>query len=208
MIDFEIGFHNALREVFQIDDYVIVGCLFHLGQCAYRKVQGLDLSGIYLHNEDIRLKCKMFVALAFIPAEYVIEAFETLSDDIEDALIPLFDYFEDTWIGRPGRHGIRRNPLFPIRVWSIFQRVIEGLPRTNNSIEGWHLTFQGTVGTNHPTIYKLIEATQLEQSHTENLVTMIGLGRTVLKKHARYERIDRAYSTVVASHGRRDTLDY
>ena len=106
MIDFEIGFHNALREVFQINDDVIMGCLFHLGQCVYRKVQGLGLSGIYLHNEDIRLKCKMLVALAFIHAEYVIKAFETLSDDIEDALIPLFDYFEDTWIGRPGGYGI------------------------------------------------------------------------------------------------------
>ena len=59
------------------------------------------------------------VTLAFIPAEYVIEAFEPLSDDIEDALIPLFDYFEDTWIGRPGRHGIQRNPLFPIRMVNI-----------------------------------------------------------------------------------------
>ena len=107
IIDFEIGFHNALQEVFQIDDDVIVGCLFHLGECIYRKVQGLGLAGIYLHNEDIHLKCKMLVALAFIPAEYVIEAFETLSDDIEDALIPLLNYFEDTWIGRPGMHGIR-----------------------------------------------------------------------------------------------------
>ena len=41
MIDFEIGFHNALQDVFQIDDDVIVGCLFHLGQCVYRNVQGL-----------------------------------------------------------------------------------------------------------------------------------------------------------------------
>ena len=101
----------------------------------------------------------------------MIEAVETLSDDIED-----------TWICRPGRHGIRRNPLFPILVSSIFQRVIEGLLRTNNAIAGWHLAFQGTVGSNHPTIYKLIEAMQLEQSHTENLVTMISLGLTVLKK--------------------------
>ena len=49
---------------------------------------------------------------------------------------------------------------------------------------------------------------QLERSHTKNLVTMIGLGRSVLNKHARYEQIDRAYSTMVASYGRRDALDY
>ena len=37
MCDFEIGFQNAARHVFG-DNVIIVGCLFHLGQCIYRKI--------------------------------------------------------------------------------------------------------------------------------------------------------------------------
>ena len=144
-----------------------------------------DTADQYQQDADLRLKCKMLVSLAFIPAVDVSAAFETLAGDISDGddLEPLFDYFEDTWIGRPARRGdARRNPTFPIHVWSIHDRVTEGLPRTNNSVEGWQHAFQRTVGLNHPTIYKLVEAMQLEQSHTENIITQIAQGRLFVKK--------------------------
>ena len=192
MCDYEIGFHNAVRQVFG-NNVVVVGCLFHLGQCVYRKVIQLGLSDQYQQDADLRLKCKMLVSLAFIPAVDVIAAFETLAGDIpdDDDLEPLFDYFEDTWIGWPSRRGgARKNPTFPINVWSIHDRVTEGLPRTNNSVEGWHHAFQRTVGLNHPTIYKLVEAMQLEQTHTEDIITQIAQGRLFVKRNARYERID------------------
>ena len=124
MCDYEIGFHNAVRQVFG-NNVVVVGCLFHLGQCVYRKVIQLGLSDQYQQDDDLRLKCKMLVTLAFIPAVDVIAAFETLAGDIPDGddLESLFDYFEDTWIGRPARRGgTRRNPTFPINVWSIHDR--------------------------------------------------------------------------------------
>ena len=144
----------------------------------------------------------------FLPAVDGIAAFETLVDNIPADLEHLADYFEDTWIGRPYRRGQRRNPIFSIDVWSIYDRVIDGLPRTNNSIEGWHNAFQRTVGSNHPTIYKLIEAMHLEQFHTENIITQIAHGRTVVKKNARYERIDQAYRTIVNAYRRREHMDY
>ena len=109
-----------------------------------------------MQDEDVRLKCKMLVSLAFIPVVDVIAAFNKLTDDIpdDDDLEPLYNYFEDSWIGRPARRGGgRRNRAFPIDVWSIHDRITEGLPRTNNSVEGWHHAFQRTVGINHPTIY-------------------------------------------------------
>ena len=114
------------------------------------------------------------------------------------------DYFEDTWIGRPQRRGRqRRNPSYPISVWSIYDRVIDGLPRINNSVERWHNAFQRTVG-----FYKLIEAIQYEQSNSENLVQQIDTGRLIRKKNYRYERIDQALRTIVNSYPRREHLDY
>ena len=116
MCDFELGFHNAFRRIF--GDDVIVGCLFHLGQCVYQKLQELGLSELYLQEEEVRVRCKMLVALAFVPVQDVVAELESLGEDIPDELIPLIDYFEDTWIGRLGRRDQRRNPLFHIRLWS------------------------------------------------------------------------------------------
>ena len=122
MCDFELGFHKTFSRIF--GDDVIVGCLFHLGQCVYRKVQELGLSELYLQEEEVRVRCKMLVALAFVPVRDVVAACESLVEDIPDELIPLIDYFADTWTGRLGRQDQRRNLLFPIRLWSIYDRVV------------------------------------------------------------------------------------
>ena len=209
MCDFEKGFHNAIQQVFGAETSV-VGCLFHLGQCIYRKVVDVGLRESYVNDEETRLFCKMLTSLAFIPEADVIAAYEALMDSMPaENLEPLTDYFEDTWIGRPQRRGRqRRNPSYPISVWSIYDRVIDGLPRTNNSVEGWHNAFQRTVGFNHPSVYKLIEAIQYEQSNSENLVQQIDTGRLITKKNYRYERIDQALKTIVNSYPRREHLDY
>jgi len=46
------------------------------------------------------------------------------------------NYFEDIFIGRPDRRGLRKQPMFPIKLWNVFDRVPELLPRTNNCVEG------------------------------------------------------------------------
>ena len=114
MCDFELGFYNAFRGIF--GDDIIVGCLFHLGKCVYRKVQELGLPELYLQEEEVRERCKMLVALAFVPVQEVVAAFKSLAEDIPNELILLIDYFEDTWIGRLGERDQRRNPLIPIRL--------------------------------------------------------------------------------------------
>ena len=36
---------------------------------------------------------------------------------------------------------VRKVPVFPIKMWSVYQRLLDGLPRTNNSLESWHKQF-------------------------------------------------------------------
>ena len=52
--------------------------------------------------------------------------------------------------------------------------IAEGLPRTSNSVEGWHLAFSHIV-SHHPHLLKLIDAIKLEQSHTENSCTQLSI---------------------------------
>ena len=50
-------------------------------------------------------------ALAFVPIQHLIEAFETLEEVIPDEMLPLLDYFERTYIGRRLR-ARRRDPPY------------------------------------------------------------------------------------------------
>ena len=54
--------------------------------------------------------------------------------------ISVLNYFKDTHIGnigRPTRCGPRRGVTFPVTMWNVYDRVNDGLPRTNNAVEGW-----------------------------------------------------------------------
>lgn len=207
MCDFEKAFHNALEDVFGAQ-VVIVGCLFHLCLCIWRKIQQGNLVEAYRDDAEVRLKCKMLMALAFLPVDHIADAFENIQDQAPDCMMGLLEYFEDTWIGRIGRDRRRRNPLFSLSLWSVHDRVVQGLPRTNNSVEAWHRAFQGTVGYVHPTVYKLVESIQLEQSHTENIVTKINAGRTVIKVNAKYARVNTALTTLVYGFDGQNYPDY
>ena len=70
-------------------------------------------------------------------------------------LSEFLDYFERTWIGLE-HHGRRRRPLFSIGLWNVRDRIECALPRTNNSVEGWHRAFDIRISITHTSISKLI----------------------------------------------------
>jgi len=85
----------------------------------------------------------MILALSFVPPADVPTAFEELVDSFDGTMTPLVDYWEDNYIGRQRRNRLG-NPRFSIDLWNVHERVVNGLPRTNNSIEAWHRSFQLT----------------------------------------------------------------
>jgi len=137
IIDFEAAAKRALLEEFpQIS---VEGCFFHLTQSVWRKVQSVGLTEEYKNSADVRHFVKSLCSLAFLRVEIVPEAFEKLRDSIEnigvDELVQVYDYFEDTYIGRVGRRGIRRSPTFGRTMWNVRKRTIDGIPRTNSKLE-------------------------------------------------------------------------
>jgi len=100
----------------------------------------------------------VLAAIAFVPVADAVDAFDTVVDaGYPDRAEPVVNYFEDNFIGRPDRRGTRRNPVFPLSLWNVNQRVLESLPRSNNSVEGWHCGFQSSVQCSHPTLWKLLD---------------------------------------------------
>ena len=78
----------------------------------------------------------MIVALAFVPTDNLGDAFDALSNVLPNELTPILNWLEDNYIGRPGRNNRRSRPaLFPLEIWSMYQRTISGIDRTNNHAE-------------------------------------------------------------------------
>ena len=69
----------------------------------------------------------MIPALAFVPIDEVVGAFEELSEILPPESRPVADYFEDSYIGRPKRRGPRQ-PTYAIEMW---------MTATNYAIEMW-----------------------------------------------------------------------
>lgn len=180
MIDFERAMVNAITVEFPAA--IHRGCFFHFCQCLYRNIQSNGLKKRYDSDPEFAIKIRMLSALAFVPTSQVVKYFEQLCDQdiLPPEAQPVLDYFEDTWIGRPVRNHRRRPPYFSHHIWNCFDAVQQGLPKTNNSIEGWHRGFQSQISAEHPNIWKFISAIKKEQSLNELKIEHFNSGRTYL----------------------------
>ena len=73
----------------------------------------------------------------------------------------LLQYFEDTYIG---------TLVFAINFLNMFNRTDDELPRTNNSVESWHCSFQGHVSACHPVFWKFLSVLQKEKNMIRILI--------------------------------------
>ena len=96
MVDLEQAMINALGQMYP--GIPLKGCLFHLSQCIFNKVQELGLLPTYIADIDFRSNIRMIAAISFVPVEDVIQAFEELclhSGYVEQEVL---DYFETNYI--------------------------------------------------------------------------------------------------------------
>lgn len=204
--DFEKAIQNAVSQVFH--GVQVTGCLFHLGQCLWRKIQELHLVEEYRNDENVRMHLKMILALAFVQEGDVITAFEELTDSSPREIDAVIDYWEDTYIGRQRRNR-RADPKFPIHIWNVRDRVLQGLPRTNNSVEGWHHAFQQTVDCHHPSIFKLIDQFRKEQDRVEIELQRFRTGiRYPEASKQKYVQLNRRLETLVGNYNADDLIPY
>ncbi len=56
--------------------------------------------------------------------------------------------------------------IYARELWSVHDRVVKDLPRTNNSVEAWHKAFEMCFGAK-PGVYKLIQNFREEQKLSE-----------------------------------------
>lgn len=61
-------------------------------------------------------------------------------------------------------------PRFPITMWNAFQRTLDGLSTTNNSLGAWHKAFQNSIDCHNPSLQKLVQQIMKEYSTAEQFL--------------------------------------
>ena len=67
----------------------------------------------------------MLTALAYLPPQFVLTAFETLKSQFSTEALAVYIYFQDTYVGKKDEHGLYP-PLFPIPMWNDYHLVAYG----------------------------------------------------------------------------------
>jgi len=209
-IDFEQAAILAFKETFP--DAVIHGCFFHLSQNIWRRIQEAGLQNRYGSDPEFANKARCLAALAFLPTDDIIKGFEQLTNDANFPveLDPIVDYFETNYIGNigRGRGSRRRRPTFAVSMWSQFERVKNDLPRTTNSLEGWHNALKGVVNKAHPSISALVVKLRLEESTVSNKVERIAAGHPAQRKKKKYQAVDERIKRVVDAYNNDNILPF
>lgn len=113
-VDFEKSLSNAIIKVFG-EDCEIWYCFFHLGQNVVRYVSRKDAVK-FRQDKDFATRVRCLTALAFLPVEEVVEAFEELiqwDKNQPEPKLPadLVNYFEKNYIGKLLRTGRKQRKI-------------------------------------------------------------------------------------------------
>lgn len=225
MIDFERASINAIVTFF--DSSQLNGCFFHFTQSVWRQIQSAGLQSKYSSDSSFAHNFRMVLALAFVPPEDVVEAFEQITStefwldneesEFNDEKQAFLNYFEATYIGKSGRNcrSQRKRPLFAIDLWNMYGLTLVGIPRTNNNVEGWHNRINSLGSWLHPKIFKFISDMMKEQKIVDLKVIQINAGEKPEKRARKYERLDERLLHLVESYNEnsgttqpRDILDF
>lgn len=209
LTDFELAEINAAKVVFPSAS--LHGCFFHFNQSMFRKLKKLGLQRDYGSNKHIELSFKQVVALAFLPAQEVPKAFDKLQKQCPTALKDFFRYFDEFYVHGPAgkKHG--RRPKFSPQLWSVYENVLNHLPRTSNNLEGWHTKWNGLLRTENPSIYTVLKQFQHEERNGNVEYLRVLQGEPSLKRRKKVVRKDEQLEKLVRNYDRdprKEHLDY
>ena len=121
-----------------------------------------------------------------------------LRDTAPDALMPLVDYFDATYVSGTVRT-VRwlptdnadvvpsvllrcSHPLFPPETWNVYESTLGHQDRTNNLWEAWNASFEQLVGHKHPSVWTVIEHLRTEDVKVDNIIEQDALGQPPTKR--------------------------
>jgi hypothetical protein len=151
ILDFEQSSFVAFKKNYPSTE--IYGCLFHFTQIVWRKIQNLNMATLYNESYEFKLHTRMFMALAFAPSEQILSLAELLNEyykrsNAKQEIFDLFMWFKKNFL-------YNALPNHQPEFWSVFERIKHNIPRTTNSLEGYHRHLNNVCDVTHATLLSL-----------------------------------------------------
>lgn len=205
--DFEMAAFQSIAEKFP--DSEICGCFFHLAQNLKKHIATSGLQPLYNNDASFALQARMITSMAFVPIEDIEEALADLGNFLPEELQPILDYFEDNYIGRRNRRGAgRRQPMFPVRRWNVYNRTLQGEDRTNNHAEAAHRRLQAELGMTNPVIWNFIDCLKKVQHGRDLYYEQLVAGRNPQVKLRKYRDADERIARIARAYNERGTIEF
>ncbi|KAL4100733.1 hypothetical protein QTP88_020767 [Uroleucon formosanum] len=163
----------------------------------------------YKNDADFSLFIKMVVTLSFVPIEDLDAAIQQLGDDLPECLQPLFDWFEDNYVGRTNRNGRdRRTALFSPHIWNLHLRVLNSQDRTNNHAEAANRRLNVEMGVQHPSLWSFINCLRKVQAGRDVFYNQLEAGKNPPKKLKKFIDADKCILRLVESYETRTKISF
>lgn len=89
--------------------------------------------------------------------------------------------------------------MFSPALWSVYNNVLNSLPRTTNNVEAWHSRWAKLVGESHVGTFRIIEEMPLEQKASVSRASVwlaggaTGKRKETIDKDVRLQRVVQNY---------------
>ena len=93
----------------------------------------------------------------------------------------------------------RKGPRYGTNLWNQCESVKNDLPRTNNSVEGWHRGYQ--FGRRNVTIWMVFEAFKKDQCLTKKTIIDLKSGRNLEPPRKKFASYNKRISRIVQNYG-------
>ena len=98
-----------------------------------------------------------------------------LEQSLSDKTDELASYFQRSYIKGETIGRNSRQPLFPMSLWNHSQEAAEGLIRTTNAVEGWHLGVTALFQGSHPSLFTFLNKIQMDSANQKfNILKAMG----------------------------------
>lgn len=164
----------------------------------------------YQNNDELRAGVRSLSALAFVPPNDVLEAFELLAESMvqHEQMNELLSFFEHTYVrGRRlrGRGEVYGPALFNIKLWNQHAAAVDCVARTTNIIEGWHHGLQSLFHCHHPNMWTFLTGIKQDMIKQKTLLLQAATGVVHPPSHM-YSRLQKRVEGAVAAYGRTEIL--
>ena len=151
----------------------------------------------YAENPEFAKIYRLLACLPFLPIDSIEDAMFVIYERTRQggdyaSMIPIVESFEKTYLGSMDING-RSGALFAIEDWNFYDEIVgREIPRTNNSVEGFHRGFTDRFTGAHPPMMKFVNALKQQQRATDFTVNRMDYDINDLNKRNKLCVLDTA----------------